>query len=90
MSKMSRKPSSAAMAFAASQGQVVDQRANMFFNGIPQGDQRQIVAEWADKHGGDLPVHLAAIRMWPGTQTAGQWLEGQRNGNNGHGKLVAT
>ncbi|MCL5774934.1 MAG: hypothetical protein M1333_01850 [Patescibacteria group bacterium] len=85
---MSRKPSSAAMAFAASQGQSVDQRTNMFFNGIPGGDQRQIVAEWADKHGGTLPPHLAAIKMWPGSQTAGQWLEVHQNGNNGHGKLA--
>ncbi len=82
------RPSSAAAAYAAARVHVVDQRENMFFNGIPQGDQRQIVAEWANKHGGTLPPHLAAIKMWPGSQTAGQWLEGHRNGNNGHGKLA--
>jgi hypothetical protein len=84
---MTRRPSSAAVAFAASQRHVVDERVNMFFNGIPQGDQQQIVTEWAEKHGGNLPVNLAKIRMWPGTQTAGQWLQ-SRNGSNGHGKLT--
>lgn len=84
---MTRRPSSAAIAFAATRGQAVDQRTNMFFNGIPQGDQRQIITEWATKHGGKLPANLAGIKMWPGTQTAGEWLK-SLNGNNGHGKLT--
>ena len=51
--------------------------AASFFQSIPVGEQKLTISDWATKNGGQLPPKVAAVRLWPGTQTAGQWLASQ-------------
>ncbi len=60
-----------------SRPQTRDERAVAFFRSIPRGDQELTVLGWDKIHNHQLPTNLAGIRMWPGTQTAGQWLASQ-------------
>ncbi|MDE2311935.1 MAG: hypothetical protein KGJ93_02485 [Patescibacteria group bacterium] len=46
-----------------------------FFLGIPLNEQRLTAEAWAKKHGGELPLHLAAIPFSPRSAgTAGEWV----------------